>query len=122
MMHFVYFNDDFFLNVSCTRFREDVSAIQYLFCYWQFASNQFYPVGNLKGFVFNLAQYQNQLKDIEAALLIHFYCKSKEEYVKRISLGKADSPHILSMDYFYKDDRNEIQDDVMLSYSSDVKK
>lgn len=29
---------------SCTRFRQDVSLNQYVFRYWQFASNKFYPV------------------------------------------------------------------------------
>ena len=32
-----------FLASSCTRFREDVIANPYLFRYWQFAKNQFYP-------------------------------------------------------------------------------
>lgn len=33
-----------FLNASCTRFRETVTANPYLFRYWQFASNRFYPM------------------------------------------------------------------------------
>lgn len=33
-----------FLNASCTRFREDVIANPYLFRYWQFAKNTFYPM------------------------------------------------------------------------------
>lgn len=32
-----------FLKASCTRFREEVIANPYLFRYWQFASNRFYP-------------------------------------------------------------------------------
>lgn len=32
-----------FMNDSCTRFREDIIANQYLFRYWQFAKNLFYP-------------------------------------------------------------------------------
>ena len=32
-----------FLHASCTRFREDVIANPYLFRYWQFAKNMFYP-------------------------------------------------------------------------------
>lgn len=32
-----------FLSSSCTRFREDVIANPYLFRYWQFAKNKFYP-------------------------------------------------------------------------------
>lgn len=32
-----------YLNASCTRFREEVIANPYLFRYWQFAKNTFYP-------------------------------------------------------------------------------
>ncbi len=32
-----------FLNASCTRFREEVTANPYLFRYWQLAKNMFYP-------------------------------------------------------------------------------
>lgn len=32
-----------FLNASCTRFREEVIANPYLFRYWQFAKNTFFP-------------------------------------------------------------------------------
>ena len=32
-----------YLQASCTRFREDVIANPYLFRYWQFAKNMFYP-------------------------------------------------------------------------------
>lgn len=33
-----------FMNDSCTRFREDLKANQYIFRYWQFAKNLFYPL------------------------------------------------------------------------------
>jgi hypothetical protein len=33
-----------FMYDSCTRFREDLKANQYLFRYWQFAKNMFYPM------------------------------------------------------------------------------
>lgn len=32
-----------FLNASCTRFREEVIANPFIFRYWQFAKNKFYP-------------------------------------------------------------------------------
>ena len=32
-----------FMHASCTRFREDVTANPYIFRYWQFAKNLFYP-------------------------------------------------------------------------------
>ena len=66
--------------------------------------------------------WRNEISEYIGIRLNHYYCKSKEEYVKRISLGRSDMPGIKPMDNFYKDDRNEVQDDVMLSYSSDVKK
>ena len=33
-----------FMSASCTRFREDVTANPYIFRYWQFAKNLFYPL------------------------------------------------------------------------------
>ncbi|WP_033148493.1 MULTISPECIES: Stealth CR1 domain-containing protein [unclassified Prevotella] len=60
-----------FLFASCTRFREDVSANQYLFRYWQFATNRFYPTKR-DGLYFMVKK--NSLKAIEQALL---GCKSK---------------------------------------------
>ena len=32
-----------FMNASCTRFREEITANPYIFRYWQFAKNMFYP-------------------------------------------------------------------------------
>lgn len=32
-----------FMSASCTRFREDITANPYIFRYWQFAKNLFYP-------------------------------------------------------------------------------
>ena len=57
-----------FLASSCTRFREVESVTQYIFRYWQFASNRFYPFKNksIKGKLFILKQ--KRLKDIEAVL------------------------------------------------------
>lgn len=57
-----------FLASSCTRFRDDKAATQYVFRYWQFASNRFFPIKNksIKGKLFILRQ--KRLKDIEAVL------------------------------------------------------
>ena len=41
-----------FMNASCTRFREDVTANPYIFRYWQFAKNLFYPVKRKGRFFF----------------------------------------------------------------------
>lgn len=54
------------LYASCTRFREDISVNQYLFRYWQFATNRFYPAKR-DGLYFMVKK--ERLKDIEQALL-----------------------------------------------------
>lgn len=55
-----------FLLESCTRFREDVIANPYLFRYWQFAKNTFYPMKR-KFATFHFWR-KNMLDDIEKAL------------------------------------------------------
>lgn len=44
------------LVASCTRFRQDVSLNQYVFRYWQFASNKFHPVRYNTGKVISLSE------------------------------------------------------------------
>ena len=53
----------------------------------------------------------------------HYYTKSKEEWIERRSLGKADIVHIdkiafRSIEEFEKGDRNDVYDDSMLYYAS----
>lgn len=55
-----------FLNASCTRFRENVIANPYLFRYWQFAKNAFYP-RKRKFATFHLID-RTSLKDIRKTL------------------------------------------------------
>lgn len=64
----------------------------------------------------------NAISEYVGIRLNHYYCKSKEEYVKRITLGRVDVPGIKPMDNFYINDRNEENDEVMLVYCHDVKK
>lgn len=64
----------------------------------------------------------NEISEYTGIRLNHYYCKSWEEYVKRCALGRADIPGIKPVEQFYKDDRNEVLDESMLSYSADVKK
>ena len=56
-----------FMKESCTRFRTDVSAIQYLFRYWQFASNKFYPMKRSRAFFF--LNNKGVIKDIEKTMM-----------------------------------------------------
>ena len=55
-----------FIYTSCTRFREDVSVNQYLFRYWQFATNRFYP-SKRNGKYFMVKE--ENIKEIEQAIL-----------------------------------------------------
>lgn len=55
-----------FLNSSCTRFREEVIANPYVFRYWQFAKNTFYPKKR-KFATFHL-DGRGAIDDIEKAL------------------------------------------------------
>ena len=55
-----------FMHASCTRFREDVTANPYIFRYWQFAKNLFYPVKR-KGAYFFLIK-RDMMKKIGKAL------------------------------------------------------
>lgn len=56
-----------FLSASCTRFREDVIANPYLFRYWQFAKNKFYP--KKRRFAHFALVEKKVVDDIEKALL-----------------------------------------------------
>ena len=61
-----------FMKASCTRFRKDVTANPYIFRYWQFAKNHFYPMKK-KG---KLEMGQCQLVVIQNMFL---YCEKKTE-------------------------------------------
>lgn len=55
-----------FLQASCTRFREEVIANPYLFRYWQFAKNTFYP--KKRKFATIHITRRNDLDNVEKAL------------------------------------------------------
>ena len=46
-----------FMNASCSRFREEVTANPYIFRYWQFATNRFYPKKRSGNFFFLIERY-----------------------------------------------------------------
>lgn len=62
-----------FMKDCCTRFRTDVSTSQYLFRYWQFASNKFYPKKRSRAFFF--LNNKDVIKDIERTMMEE-KCKS----------------------------------------------
>ena len=55
-----------FMNASCTRFREEITANPYIFRYWQFASNRFFPKKRSGDFFFLIER--SVLKSIEKTL------------------------------------------------------
>ena len=55
-----------FMNSSCSRFREDITANPYIFRYWQFAKNLFYPMKRNGHFFFLFNE--SDLKEIEIGL------------------------------------------------------
>ena len=54
------------MNASCTRFREEITANPYIFKYWQFATNRFFPMKRSGKFFF--LTERNVLKPIEETL------------------------------------------------------
>ena len=75
-----------FMPASCSRFREDVSVNQYLFRYWQFATNRFYPMKR-NGQYFIVTK--DNLMNIERTLL----------YGKSYSVCLNDTPLCNENDY-----------------------
>lgn len=55
-----------FMNASCARFREEITANPYIFKYWQFATNRFFPMKRSGEFFFLIER--NVLKSIEKTL------------------------------------------------------
>ena len=54
----------------------------------------------------------------------HYFTKSREEWVRRRSMGKADTRNrnnVRTMEEFYMHDNNDIYDDSMLYYVKKMK-
>lgn len=70
-----------------------------------------------------VCSYYNVLSSYETIRINHYFCKSKEEWIRRRKLGRADnsSDNIRSIDEFYYHDRNEVKDESILKYVLDVK-
>lgn len=63
--------------------------------------------------------YDECIKEIQ---LNHYFTKSKEEWIKRRGVARADTGTKRQMDEFYKHDNNDIYDDRMLDYVGLMKK
>lgn len=66
IFHEVWNAEQDFMNSSCSRFREEITANPYIFRYWQLAKNIFYPMKRKGTFVFLIKE--ECLKDISNAL------------------------------------------------------
>ncbi len=53
--------------------------------------------------------------------LNHYFTKSKEEWIERRSLGKADCKGNRPIEQFYEHDNNDVYDDIMLKYAETLK-
>ena len=52
----------------------------------------------------------------------HYFCKSKEEFIEKISRGLADKPGVFrDMSEFELYDKNDIEDKRMLKYTAAIK-
>lgn len=69
----VWKKEESLLTGNCSRFRSDTSINQYIFRYWQFASNKFYPKKRSRKFFF--LERKEILKNIERAMM-NEECKS----------------------------------------------
>lgn len=67
----IWEKEEYFLNESCSKFRNATTVNQYLIRYWQFATNRFFPVRRQGLLCF---QYSDAiLRDIEKAVLEERY-------------------------------------------------
>ena len=85
----VWEKEEEFMKKSCTRFRIDVCVNQYIFRYWQFASNKFYPKKRSRAFFF--LSNRKVLKELEKTMM--------NETCKSFCLN--DSPFCRDEDYKY---------------------
>ena len=72
-----------------------------------------------------IGKWYNYITEYPSLRINHYYTKSKEEWDKRRSLGKADfgkndSPYVTD-DYFIRCDHNDVKDELALHYVGAVK-
>lgn len=63
----------------------------------------------------------NNISSYKGIKLNHYFCKSKEEFLIRRSLGKADIPGSRTIDEFYEYDRNDVKDENISVCFADLK-
>lgn len=67
------------------------------------------------GWSFNDVQYNN-------LRINHYYCKSEEDYLKKISRGLGDRVGSYDMSRYKYYDKNDVHDELMLRYKSELSK
>ena len=95
---------------SCVAYFEHAHYPQY--------KKGFYPI-NLQGKY--CPSWWNDITAFDGMRVNHYICKSKEEYVARRKMGKADDGLVRPLKDFYDNDRNEEKDTIMVRYIDDVK-
>ena len=96
---------------SCVAYFEHAHYPQY--------KKGFYPI-NLQGKY--CPSWWNDITAFDGMRVNHYICKSKEEYVARRKMGKADDGLVRPLKDFYDNDRNEEKDTIMVRYIDDVKR
>lgn len=66
--------------------------------------------------------WYNKPVDCSSIQCNHYFCKSKEEFIKKRSRGMADRNAHYDMEKFTEYDKNQVYDDSMLVHSGDIKK
>lgn len=66
--------------------------------------------------------YYNPLETIKKIRINHYFTKSKAEWIKRRSMGRATAVNkVRTMDEFYRRDNNDVYDDSMLYFYNQIK-
>ena len=67
-------------------------------------------------------EWRNEIGETGKIQINHYFTKSKEEWIQRRSLGKADTGGMRTLEEFYQHDNNDIYDDSMLRYAEAIKR
>lgn len=64
--------------------------------------------------------WENKIYEYKGLRINHYFTKSKEEWIKRRSIGRADISSVRSIEEFFEHDKNEVEDRSALSYKKEV--
>lgn len=66
-------------------------------------------------------EWSNEVVETKFIQINHYFTKSREEWIQRRSLGKADTGGMRTLEEFYQHDNNDIFDDGMLKFAEIIK-